>query len=196
MPKKTKVLNQKAWGPSGDLAMRRLAEPFFNPSLSDNLQKRVRFALDNAGILKYRNQIEERLINAIAQAIDYKTHPYKSYNFKKLTKVSFGTSRTRGPRQKELVRFYLMHALFSIWRKYFQIEPTISRKIVTGDEHTQRSPFVSFAHDILLIAGIRKVEDNLTRYRSYEKATLKGLSYEEWVQECKQKTEQRASKNT
>lgn len=196
MPKKIQTFKQKDWGPRGDLALSRLSEPFIKPSLSDELQEKVKLALDGARILGRRSQLEERLINAIAQAIDYKTHPYKPYNFKKLTKVSFGTSRTRGPRQKELVRFYLIHTLFWIWRKYFRLEPTISRKIVTGDEHTQRSPFVSFARDILLIAGIRKVEDNLTRYRSYEKATLKGLSYEEWVQECKQKTEQRASQNT
>lgn len=178
MPKKIPAFKQIDWGPSSDQAISRLSEPFTKPSLSVEQREKVKLALDGAGILGRRSQLEEKLINAIAQAIHYQTNPYKPYNFKKLTKVSFGTSRAKGPRQKELVRFYLIHTLFWIWRKYFQIEPTISRKIVAGDVLTKRSPFVSFARDVLLIAGIRKVEDNLTKYRSYERATLMGLSYE------------------
>jgi hypothetical protein len=116
----------------------------------------------------------------LANAIDYQEALYKPYAFSQLTRDSFGAARSAGPHQKELARLLLIHSLFLAWRISFDKKPTISRKIVEKDKKTIRSPFVAFAAEILALADIGKVEDNLAIYKSYEAATHKGLTYEEW----------------
>ena len=166
---------------TGDIAMQRLHEPIMEYSLSKDQEQQIRDALDSAGIHENRLQIEERLTTALSNTIDYTKNPYKPYPYKKLTKITFGVSRARGAHQKELIRMYLIHTLFLVWRNAFATEPRISRKITSGDLQTIRSPFVIFAGEILAIGGIGKPEDHLTLYRSYEATIKQGLSYEDWV---------------
>jgi hypothetical protein len=64
----------------------------------------------------------------------------------------------------------LISAIFLAWRIAFQKEPRINRKIVKKDKHTIRTPFVVFAAQILAIAKIGKVEDNLNHYRVHERS--------------------------
>ena len=166
---------------TGDIAMHRLHEPIMEYALSADQEQQIRDALDSVGIYENRIQIEKSLASVLSNAIDYTKNPYKPYPYKKLTKITFGASRARGAHQKKLIRMYLIHILFLVWRKAFAAEPRISRKITAGDLQTIHSPFVIFAGEILAIGGIGKPEDHLTLYRSYEAAIKQGLSYEDWV---------------
>lgn len=168
---------------SDDVAMRRLHEPMMDYAITGQQMQQIKDALDSAGIYQYRSRIEANIARALGNAIDYTNHSFKPYAFKKLTKLTFGTARVKGPHRKELIRMQLIHALFLAWRHAFGSEPTISRKITAKDQWTVRSPFVVFATEILAIAHIGKPEDHLTLYRSYENAVHRGLSYQEWIDE-------------
>lgn len=176
---------------AGDIAMQRLREPIMEYPLSADQRRQIKDALDSAGIYKNRHQIEQRLSTALSNAIEYTKNPYKPYLYKKLTKITFGTTRSRGAHQKELIRLHVVHVLFWVWRNAFGTEPTISRKITAKDSATMRSPFVIFAAEVLAMAKIGKPEDHLTLYRSYEDAVNRGLDYDGWIQEREKKGEKR-----
>ena len=175
MPRKMKAEKsleaiKKRWE-SGDIAMNALQAPIHSaPILSDTQQEALEIALDVAGILKAKSSIQAYLALALSNAISYTNKPYLSYNQKKLTRQSYGASRSFGPHQKEVVRLLLCAALFQAWRQSFDKEPKISRPLTPKFPNSVRSPFVNFAYDIFRIAKMRKVEDHLLAYRAYERA--------------------------
>lgn len=168
-------------------AMRLLIQPIQVAALNSHQQEIVKGALDTAYIKKNRAFIEAQIFSALAHALHYQHLMHHSYSLKKLTKSSFGTSRPKGAHKKELVRFYLIACLFRVWRNEFGVEPKVNRKITKSNPDILRTPFLVFAKEILSIVGIGKPEDHISTYRSYEEATNRGLSYEEWLQECEQK---------
>lgn len=176
---------------TGDIAMQRLREPIMEHSLSADQQRQIKDVLDSAGIYKNRHQIEQRLSTAISNAMEYIKNPCKPYPYKKLTKITFGTTRPKGAHQRELIRLHVIHALFWVWRNAFGVEPSISRKITAKDSATMRSPFVIFAAEILAMVKIGKPEDHLSLYRSYEDAVDRGLTYDGWLEERDNKSEKR-----
>lgn len=176
---------------AGDIAMQRLRDPIMEYPLSADQQRQIKDVLDSAGIYKNRYQIEQRLSTALSNAMEYTKNPYKPYPYKKLTKITFGTTRPKGAHQKGLIRLHVVHTMFWVWRNAFGAEPTISRKITAKDSTTMRSPFVIFAAEILAMAKIGKPEDHLSLYRSYEDAVDRGLAYDGWIQERDKKGEKR-----
>lgn len=155
---------------SGDVAMKALQAPIISPpALSQADQVALENALLAAGILKNKTRIENDLSEALRHILAYTKKPYLSYDQKKLTRYSYGTSRSFGPHQKEMVRLLLCAALFRAWRQSFKQEPTVSRPLTLKNPRAVRSPFVRFAGDIFRIAKMRKVEDRLIAYRSYER---------------------------
>jgi hypothetical protein len=175
MPRKMKAEKsleaiKKRWE-SGDITMNALQAPIHSaPILSDTQQEALEIALDVAGILKAKSSIQTYLALALSNAIFYTNKPYISYNQKKLTRQSYGTSRSFGPHQKEVVRLLLCTALFRAWRQSFDKEPRISRPLTPKFPNSVRSPFVNFAYDIFRIAKMRKAEDHLLAYRLYERS--------------------------
>ena len=154
---------------SGDIAMRALQAPIFPPALlsQDDLND-LDQALLAAGIFKNKTRIHSFLAQALSHALAYTQKPYLSYDQKKLTRQSYGTKRSFGPHQKEVIRLLLCAAIFRAWRDYFNEEPRISRPLTPKYPNAVRSAFVSFAGDIFRIARMRKVEDRLIAYRAYE----------------------------
>jgi hypothetical protein len=173
MPRKMKVEKsleaiKKRWV-RGDIAMKALQAPIVsNASLSAVQQEALENALRAAGILKAKSSIQTYLALALSDAIFYTKKPFLSYNQKKLTRQSFGTDRPSGPHQKDVARLVLCAALFRAWRQYFDEEPTVSRPLTPKLPNAVRSQFVRFARDIFRIAQMRKVEDRLLAYRTYE----------------------------
>ena len=154
-----------------DIAMNALQAPVRSaPRLDDAQQEALETALDVAGIQKGKSSIQTYLALALSNAIFYANKPYLSYNQKKLTRQSYGTSRSFGPHQKEVVLLMLCAAIFRAWRQSFDKEPRISRPLTPKFPNSVRSPFVNFAYDIFRIAKMRKVEDRLLAYRVYERS--------------------------
>lgn len=178
--KRNKDPGWKPYDDNQNWVLSRMSEPLDVMQIGFSEQKSLEETLQSAYINKTRERARLKLSFAIANAKDYIHNIYKPYVYKKINRKNFGTSRLVGPHSKERVRLYLIHAIFTVWRQEFEIEPTISRKIVAGDFQTVTSNFVAFAREILALVGIGKAEDHLTLYRSYEKAIFKGLSYEDW----------------
>jgi hypothetical protein len=182
MGRRRKPINPALHWKRGDLAITQgLVEPIFTPQLSAHDIAEVDDVLISAGFPKNRMRARKLILTALANAQDYKKTPHKSYVRKKLTRASFGASRPRGRRQNIELRMMLIAALFIAWRITFKKEPRVNRKIVKKDLRTVRTPFVAFAAPILALAKVGQIEENLTWYRSYEKAVYAGLSFEQWL---------------
>ena len=173
MGRKRKSLNPSQYYQRGDLALnQRLNEPIVDPApLSKEQIDEVEDALIAAGFAQNRTRPRNLILAALANTLDYQKVPYKPYVFKKLTRATFGADRPKGAHQKEHARMLLIAAIFLAWRIAFKEEPRVSRKIVQKDLRTIRSPFVVFAGQILTLAKIGKVEDNLNAFLAYERAT-------------------------
>jgi len=172
MGRKRKPIDpSKEWQRGDEAITQRLGEPISNGApLSQAKIAEVDDALITAGFASNRTRPRNLILAALANTLEYQKTPYKPYVFKKLTRITFGTDRPKGPHQKVHARRLLISALFLAWRTAFQKEPRINRKIVQKDLRTTRTPFVVFAAQILAIAKIGKVEDNLNHYRVHERS--------------------------
>jgi hypothetical protein len=138
------------------------------------MKKRVRPIIRQFKFKRAELNAELRISEAILQCKDYRAHPYHSYAGKKVTRQSFGTARPAGRKDQELLRFYLIGILWSSWCEGQGKQPQVNNK---GDDAL---PFVRFVQQIFLLMGFGKVIDHLERYQSYRKASLAGLSYQQW----------------
>ena len=174
MGRKRKILDPSKEWKRADLAItHRLKEPIVGvPDLTEEQVFEVSSALMAAGFSDQGAKVKDRILIALANAIDYQKTPYKPYVFKKLRRDTLGCARSRGPHQKALVRYLLIYSLFWAWRQEFGQEPKINRKIAQGDWEKNTTPFVAFAKPILAAAKIYKVIDNLNTYLAYERALL------------------------
>jgi hypothetical protein len=181
MGRKRKPIDPSKYWKRGDLAItRRLKEPISDGvQLTQAQMDEVDDALISAGFPRNRTRPRNLILAALSHALDYQKTPYKPYVFKKLTRDTFGTDRPKGPHQKIRIRILLISALFLAWRIAFQKEPRINRKIVQKDKRTVRTDFVVFAAQILAMAKIGKVEDNLNQYRIHERSVRSFISDDE-----------------
>ena len=117
-----------------------------------------------------RARVEDIVVGAIVNYRLYKNRAKSS----KVTAVAIGNPQVpqkRGPKDKSLMRNYLLAQLHYAWIVGFDDYPVINNKTYLD------SRFVEFAESILLSEGIFRVIGNLEAFRSYRARALLGSGF-------------------
>lgn len=141
------------------------------------LKEKIRNIIFSSKFTHHALDAELRIARAITDCIDYRDNPYHSYQGKKVTRQSFGTSRPKGRKDQELLRFHLISVLWASWLEGAQKNPVVNNK---GDP---RTPFVEYVQQIFGLIEMGKVEQHLEEYQSYRQATFAGRTYTDWKKE-------------
>ena len=144
------------------------------PSPEELLGQQVRKVIFDSKFKFNALNSELRIVSALLRCQDLRKNPYVSYQGKKVTRRSFGTSRPLGRKDEELLRFHLIGILWVTWYQGTHKFPIVNNK---GNNQT---PFVRYVSAILQLIDIGKAQDHLEEYQSYRKATFNDQTYASW----------------
>ena len=147
------------------------------PTPQEILQNDVRVVIVKARLKYAALNIEIGITQSLISCQEFRDSPYHSYRGKKVTRISFGTTRPQGRVDEELMRLYLMGTIWAAWFKGTHNTPIVNNK------GNLRTPFVDFAAAVMGLIGIGKVEEYLEQYQSYRQAIFDGRTYQDWKAE-------------
>jgi hypothetical protein len=146
------------------------APPTLEQCLRQHFDRAMRVAKFTRDVLLCENL----LLEATLSARQYQDHPHHSYRGKKVTRISFGTSRPKG-RNQEQIRLYWMSVIWRVWMRGTRTMPVINNR------KNPDTPFVIFAKTVSAWFGMGNLVKNLERYQSYRRSSLAGNSYLAWT---------------
>jgi hypothetical protein len=133
-------------------------------TLEQKMRKSIDQAMRAAKFTQHNLRCENLILEALMQARQYRSRPHHSYQGKKVTRLSFGTSRPNN-RNQELIRIYLLGMLWYCWVLGTNKKPKVNNR------HNPDTPFVVFVKTLGAWFGLGNIVKNLERYQSYRKRT-------------------------
>ena len=135
------------------------------PSIEQQMRLSIDGAMRAARFTQNCLRCEELLLEALKHAWHYRLNPHQSYRGKKVTRNSFGTSRSNN-RNQELIRMYLLSRLWYCWMLGTGKEPVVNNR------RNSDQPFVVFVKALGAWFGLGNIVKNAERYQAYRKRNL------------------------
>jgi hypothetical protein len=136
-------------------------------TLEERMRASIKTTMRKARFQFRTARCEDMILECILTARHYREHPHFSHAGIKVTRLSFGTSRSND-RNQEGIRFYLIGMLWYAW-----VIGTGEKPIVNNRRNPDL-PFVTFVKSIAPWFGLGNVIKNLERFQSFRKRTLQG----------------------